>query len=199
MKKIVLIASLAYTLQANSLENFLLKKDENINIGEKENIEYYVIGKSKVFYKAEKKDFHPFHVSGGIVPPSEMNPNQEPPTSKNYQATENMLLNIKSKVLNYANDEKKDFIKSIKTDVLEEIILKYFNIPKRISKYGLKEKISIYFDIDEKNNISNIQFIKPSSYEDINKEFKNAIIKSSQEIPTPNKKETKKLYYEFDI
>ena len=198
MKSLILISLTTCILYANGLESFLAKKDPN-HKEQKEEIKYFVIGKTNILHKVTKKDLQPFSLSGGIIPPSEINPNQDMPTSANYQANEKTLINMKSYANNYTNDEKRDLIKSIKTDILEEIILKYFNMPKSINKYGIKEKVIISFDIDNKNNISNIQFIQPSAYEDINKTFEEAIIKSSQEIPTPNQKETKKLYYEFDI
>jgi hypothetical protein len=179
MKKIVLIASLSCILTANSLENFLLKEDENINIGEKENIEYYVIRKTN-------KDTV---ISG----------NFSSKDGKGWEQGSKHFNTMKHNIYNYSNDLEKERKEKINPKSLEELIYKYLEIPESIKKHELKEKVVISFVIDKKNNISNIQFIKPSSYEDINKELENAIIKSSIDFETPKSKETKTVYFRFNI
>lgn len=170
------------------LESFLSTGTKTLNEQKKEP-KYYIIKNTYENFKAEKKDFQSFSASGETG---------QIKTAKGYQNANNILLSSKAKMSNYAHDEKRDYIKSIKTNILEELVLKYIDFPK-MNFRELKEKIIISFDIDEKKNISNIVFLKPSSYEDINKSFEEAIIKSNQELRAPAKKETKTLYYEFDI
>ena len=53
----------------------------------------------------------------------------------------------------------------------EYTVLKYFEMPRTILKYGIKEKVRIKFNIDKNKIISNIVFLKKSSYDKINKRF----------------------------
>lgn len=188
MKSLILISLTTCILNANGLESFLAKEDQN-HKEQKENIKYFVIGKTNLLVKALKNDYMQFEISGEVRSNTALGMNQGLQMG-NY---------MRSQANQYTNEENKDLLKSIKTDILEEIIIKNYPIDISFLKRGYKEKVIIFFDIDNKNNITNIRFIKPSMYYDINDAFKEAIIKSSQEIPTTNKKETKKLYYEFDI
>lgn len=189
MKAFLILLLSINILWSNGLESFLSTGTKTINKQKKEP-KYYIIKNTRKSFKAEKKDFQSFSASGQA---------SQIKTAKGYQESNNLLVSAKAQINNYANDEKRDYINSIKTNILEEIILKYMKYPKSILKHGIKEKVIISFDIDEKKNISNIKFIKPSFYEAINKNFEYAIIKSNQELRAPTKKETKTLYYEFDI
>lgn len=192
MKFFILMLLSSTILLSNGLENFLtkeeLKKEEK-----KENHQYFLIKHERAKIKIkenntpntnEKFDPNPQYGEG------------------HYNTLGNEALNNFKSEFYRSNQELEDMKKNNdkkNAKKLEELIYINFNLPYRYAKHGIQEKIIISFDIDEKNNISNIKFIQPSAYEEINKSFEEAIIKSSQELPTPKEKETKTLYYEFDI
>ena len=186
MKKIILIALGTTILSASGLENFLSVKDEKANTVQ-EVRRIYVITPKKENLKIEddKPNFNSNPTYGDgfkKLQENEALSNLKSEISRNKQAIENP---------NKHNE--------INKKPLERIILEHFETPTKYNKYGLKEEVTISFDIDEQNTITNINFIQPSSYEDINERFKEAILQSSQELPTPKQKETKTVYYKFDI
>jgi outer membrane biosynthesis protein TonB len=192
MKSLILISLTTCILNANGLESFLAKEDTN-HKEQKEEINYYLIKHERIEIKIKENNTPQAN--------EKFDPNPQYGAGYYHTQANETVNNFKSEFYR-SNQELKEMRKekerkNIKR--LEKLIYINFNLPYRYLKHGIIEKIIITFDIDEKNNISNIKFIQPSTYEDINKAFEEAIIKSSQEIPTPIKKETKKLYYEFDI
>lgn len=179
-------------LLSNGLESFLAIKDPN-HKEQKEEHKYFLIKHERAKIKIkenntpntnEKFDPNPQYGEG------------------HYNTLGNEALNNFKSEFYRSNQELEEMKKNNdKKNVrrLEELIYMNFSLPYRYVKHGIQEKIIISFDIDEKNNISNIKFIQPSAYEDINNALEEAIIKSSQELPAPKEKETKTLYYEFNI
>lgn len=185
MKKIGLFILLLTALNANELESFLLKEEPKANTQTKI-IKIYIINAKKEAHKLEE---------------DKVNKNDNfgyKDAFRNVQENEAMS-NLKSEY--YRNKQETETYKnsSVKIKATEEIILEHFQTPTKYNKYGLKEKVIISFDIDVNNTITNINFIEPSSYEDINELFIEAIMQSSQEIVTPKEKETKTVYFQFEI
>lgn len=185
MKNIFFLISLFLYTQANELENFLLKEEPKPK-QETKITKIYVIKAKKEIHKLEddkpNNNFNSAYNDG----------------FKRIQENEAMS-NLKSEY--YKNKQEAENFKrnNLTNKATEEIILEHFKTPLKYNKYGLKEKVTISFDIDENNTITNIVFIEPSSFEDINELFIESIMQSSQEISTPKQKETKTVYFQFDI
>ncbi|MFA6788381.1 MAG: TonB C-terminal domain-containing protein [Arcobacteraceae bacterium] len=186
MKRVILIALFTTMLSASELESFLSIKDEKTTVPQKVR-EIYIITaqKENLKIKEDKPNFNSNPTYGDGF--------------KKVQENE-ALANLKSDIFRNKQEIEKAYTQTeIHHKPIEKIILEHFETPTKYNKYGLKEEVTISFDIDEQNSITNINFIQPSSYEDINERFKEAIMQSSQKLPTPKQKETKTVYYKFDI
>lgn len=123
-------------------------------------------------------------------------------SSKNAKAFQEGLdyaNNMRQKSTQHYQNETDRLKQSIRTKRIEVIVLKYLDFPDILKKHNIDENVSVAFDIDKKGNIDNIVFEEKSNYEDLNKEIKEAILKSAIELEAPKVKTTKKLFYHFSI
>lgn len=186
MNKFVFLFLLLIEIQANSLENFLLKEEPKKNQKETHSIKFYVIQARKQLHTLEENNVN-HNINSSFKD-----------EFKRVQENEAML-NLKSEFNKNKHNNGDSKQNNLTIKATEEIILEHFRTPIKYNKYGLKEKVIISFDINENNIITNIHFIEPSSFSDINELFIESIMQSSQKIATPKQKETKTVYFQFDI
>lgn len=182
MKRIIALSLISSSLLfSNSLEDMLTDNSKKF-LEEETKIKYYEIKQLKPIAKA-KRDF-------------KINKNS---TNIGGEGEVSRILSNMDATINRYNVLYNDMAKSqLKSRNNEEIIIKNFEIPEVYKKRGLKEKVSVAFEIDKNKNISNIHFDEKSKHNEINNNLIEAIKKSALDIKS-GEKDKINIHYKFNL
>ncbi len=170
MKKILPILMLINTyLLSAGLEGFLGTEDKNSLKKEVAVVEYQIVRYKDIMNNMESGASGQINIGRGL---------------SKLQDSENFK--------DIISGDKKSFSNNI-----EKIIIKHLIVSNSLIERGIYEKIILSFDIDKRSDISNIKIVKGSTYNEINENFKEAILKAAHKIKI--KEDKKNIVVKFDL